>query len=89
MLKSERETIIRWDDEEKIVHLYTTIGSIVKKCRKDWTEVKSDGIGTWFTIPLSAFRFRKRKPRVMSELQKSNLRARMSLNNRTSKTKQD
>lgn len=76
----ERETIIRWDDESQVVHIWTAQRAVITKMSRNpaFTLESSGSHGTspWaeFTIPVSEFRFGAK--RVVTESQRQAARER-------------
>jgi hypothetical protein len=63
VLKSEKETTIRWDSAEKVVHIFTCHRSVWRRAERAGfkpvrvqTQNERDG-GVFYEIPLANFRF--------------------------------
>jgi hypothetical protein len=80
--RSDRETNIQWNSNEKIAHIYTCDEKMISKLEKNplatLVEVNKDETGAAtgfeFDIPVSAVRFSRRK---MTEEQKAALAERL------------
>lgn len=63
MLKAEKETVFRWDSEEKVVHVYSCHPRVWRRVeRKGYKPTKSHviqgrEIARQYRVPLSRFRF--------------------------------
>jgi hypothetical protein len=68
MLKSEKETIFRWDSAEKVVHVYSCHQRVWRRAeRQGFTPVRRDLVrgretARWYRIPLASFRYGFRDP---------------------------
>jgi len=89
MTAAERETIIRWDREDRVVTIWSTETSVWNKCKKlgfaesaDCRIVDSEGkdVGRQYETPLDKFRWGKKAKRVLSDEQRAELSARMVQN---------
>jgi len=66
--KAEKETILRWDSAEKVVHVYSCHQRVWRRAeRQGYTPVRRhfiEGveIARQYRIPLDAFRYRFRDP---------------------------
>lgn len=84
----ERETIIRWDEDEKVVYIYTSSNPVIRRLNsklklKIEKEIKNqDGVvtGVEFKLPLKEFRFGLRKKYSQERLE--------ALHERTKKMKE-
>lgn len=78
MLRAEQETIIRWDEEEKLVHVYSASPVVWRRLEKQGfavqRETTRDGQPTgrfYVPIPLADFRWGKKRPRTAAQLEAS------------------
>jgi hypothetical protein len=76
MLRAEQETIIRWDEEEKLVHVYSASPVVWRRLEKQGFEVlketthKGEPTGRFYTpIPIRDFRWGRKAPRSEAQLE--------------------
>ena len=68
MLKSEKETVLRWDSSEKIVHVYSCHERVWRRAeRQGYTPVRRHfihgrEIARQYRIPLASFRYGFKDP---------------------------
>jgi hypothetical protein len=68
MLKAEKETTIRWDSEEKVVHIYSCHPRVWRRAERQkyrpFKRHSSNGheVAREYRVPLACFRFGFRAP---------------------------
>jgi hypothetical protein len=68
-MKAERETILRWDEEDRVVSLYSASPAVWRKAARlglkpvKETTLEGESSGKFYRFPLAEFSWRVRKPR--------------------------
>lgn len=69
LTKAERETTIRWDEEDRVVHVWSASPVVWRKMARlglrptRETTLAGEPSGKFYRLPLTEFRFGVRKPR--------------------------
>ena len=72
--KYERETVIRWNEEENVAHIWTASGSTYRRLvKRGFVPVREDAHSAWFQVPKSQVKL----PRPKSEKRAEQSRLRM------------
>jgi hypothetical protein len=68
--RSEQETVIRWDEEEKVVHVWSASPVTWRKMARlgiqptKETTTRGEPSGKFYTVPLEGFRWRLKSTRA-------------------------
>jgi hypothetical protein len=82
--KAEQETIIRWDEEERLVHVYSASPVIWRRLEREGFAVREETFhkgelrGRFYEpFPLSELTWRKKRPRTLTPEQREAARERI------------
>lgn len=83
--RAEQETVVRWDEEEKLVTIWSASPVVMRKLHalglvphRESRRRTGELWGREFKVPLAHFRWRVRAPRQLSETERQALRRRLS-----------